>query len=314
MEGIFVRKISKKALVLYILGAVLLAYFGFRVFSLEAGANVLILLYGLWGLGCAIYAAAIAAFFLNNRGAYLKMEDDRITAQYGFGKILDCSPEDLGYASVGPDTLSLEANGVIHDISGLANVGELAGWLKKRLPFVVPVESKEALLSSREAARRNRKLFLIAGIVCFGLAILAYILAGNFLKARDLFTLSGSCLGALAMYLAGMILLAIGGILCIRKVSRSIRQLTVSRDKLRCLAIAKTPLPEHDVIGVFYDGYAVRLSLCADPEDRVYYVTEKMGSDFSLYPHGSTEPTENTAEVDAVVESMRDIGFLFGME
>lgn len=314
MEGIFTRKISKKALVLYILGAVFLIFAGVKVFSLEAGANLVILLFGVWALGCAVYAASVVAFFLNNRGAFLKMEDSRITARYGFGKELDCSPEELGYAAVGANMLTLEAGGVIHDIGGLANVGDLANWLKERVPFVVPGESKEELLSCREAARRSRKVNLILGCVFCALAVFLYIIAQHYLKGKDLFTLTSTHIAVFAVYLAGVVIALIAGILCIRKVSHAIRQLTVSRDKLRCLAIAKTPLPEHDVIGVFYDGYAVRLSLCADPEDRVYYVSEKMGNDFSLHPHKSCDPCEDTTEVDLIIEQMRDIGFLFGLE
>lgn len=314
MEGIFVKKISKKALILYILGAAVLILAGLKVFSLEAGANLLILLYGVWGLGLAVYAAAVAAFFLNNRGAFLKMESSRITSRYGFGKTLDCSPEELGYAAVGENMLTLEAGGVIHDIGGLGNVGELAAWLKERLPFVVPCESKEELLARREAIRRSRKVFIILGVVCYALALILYIAARRYLRSADLLTMDSARVAVFAVYLVGILVFLIAGTLCIRKVSRAIRQLTVSRDKLRCLAIAKTPLPEHDVIGVFYDGYAVRLALCADPEDRVYYVSEKMGNDFSLHPHKSCEPCEDTTEVDKIIEQMRDIGFLFGLE
>lgn len=314
MDGIFVRKFRKKTWILYILGLALLIYAGLKVFSVEAGANLQILLYGLWALGCAVYAGAVAALLMNNRGAFLKMEDGRITARYGFGKTLDCSPEALGYAAIGENMLTLEAGGVIHDIGGLGNAPELAAWLKERVPFVVPSEIKEELLSRREAARRSRKVNLIAGCGLFALALLLYIVARQYLEGKDLLTLTSTHIAVFAVYLAGVVIALIAGILCIRRVSHAIRLLTVSRDKLRCLAIAKTPLPEHDVIGVFYDGYAVRLSLCADPEDRVYYVSEKMGNDFSLHPHKSSEPCEDTTEVDLIIEQMRDIGFLFGLE
>ncbi len=314
MDGIFVRKMGKKTMLLYILGAVLLAFAGLKVFSLEAGADLLIMLYGIWGLGCAVYAAAVVGFFLYNRGAYLKMEDARITALYGFGKRLDCSPDDLGYAAVGADVLSLDIGGVLHDISGLANVGELAGWLKNRKPFLIPCEAKDTMLAQRAKAASERKRKLILGCVFFALALVVYIVATRFLKNKDLFALRGTDIAVFGIYLAIVAAFAAAGTVCIRKVSQAIRTLTVSRDKLRCLAIAKTPLPEHDVIGVFYDGYAVRLSLCADPADRIYYVSEKMGSDFSLYPHKSSEPSEDTTETDLIVEQMRDISFLFGME
>lgn len=314
MEGIFAKRITAKGLLLYALGAGVLGFFAGKIFSLEAGANLLILLYVLWAIGCAVYAVAIAAFFLNNRKASLKMEADQITARYGFGGKLACSPKDLSYASVGANVLTLEAGGKLHDITGLVNVGDLAQWLKERVPFVVPKDSKESLLELREQAKRGRKANLILGIGFFVLAVIVLFISKKFLSAKDLFTLSTGDLVVYGLLLAAGIGLIIAGALCIRKVSQAIRQLSISRDKLRCLAIANTPLPEHDVIGVFYDGYAVRLCLCADSKDRVYYMSEKMGNDFELHPHKSCGPTEDTAKVDEVVEQMRDISFLFGME
>ncbi len=314
MEGIFAKKITKKGLLLYALGAGILGFVAGKIFSMEAGANLLTLLYGLWALGCAVYAAAIVAFFLNNRKAYLKLEEDRITARYGFGRKLDCSPSDLGYASIGADVLTLEAGGELHDIGGLVNVGELAQWLKAKVPFVVPKDSQEALLELREQSKRGRKANLILGIAFFVLAAVVLFVSKKFLASKDLFALSGGDLAVYGLLLVAAIALAIAGAISIRKVGKAIRQLTISRDKLRCLAIANTPLPEHDVIGVFYDGYAVRLSLCADKKDRVYYVSEKMGNDFALHPHKSCDPTEDTEKVNAVIDQMRDISFLFGME
>lgn len=314
MEGIFAKKITKKGLLLYALFAGILGFMAGKVFSLEAGANLLMLLYGLWAIGCAAYAVAIAAFFLNNRKAYLKMESDRITARYGFGKTLDCAPADLGYASIGTDVLTLEAGGKLHDITGLVNVGELAQWLKTQIPFVVPKDNREDLLQLREQAKRNRKANLILGIGFVVLAAVMLFVGKKFLAAKDLFALTTGDLVIYGLLLVAAIALMIAGAISIRKVSQAIRQLTISRDKLRCLAIANTPLPEHDVIGVFYDGYGVRLCLCADHKDRVYYVSEKMDNEFTLKPHKSCDPTEDTEKVNEVVDQMRDISFLFGME
>ena len=309
MEGIFAKRITVKGLLLYALGAGVLGFFAGKIFSLVAGANLLMLLYALWALGCAVYAVAIAAFFLNNRKAYLKMEADQITARYGLGKKLECKPDELGYASVGANLLTLEAGGKLHDIGGLVNVGDLAQWLKDRVPFIVPKDSQESLLAVREQAKRSRKangFFVLAAVMLF--------VSKKFLSGKDLFALSAGDLVVYGFLLIAAIGLMIAGALCIRKVSLAIRQLSISRDKLRCLAIATTPLPEHDVIGVFYDGFAVRLSLCADKKDRVYYVSEKMGNDFALHPHKSCDPTEDTEKVNAVIDQMRDISFLFGME
>ena len=314
MEGIFAKRITVKGLLLYALGAGVLGFFAGKIFSLVAGPNLLMLLYALWALGCAVYAVAIAAFFLNNRKAYLKMEADRITARYGLGKKLECKPDELGYASVGANLLTLEVGGKLHDIGGLVNIGDLAQWLKNRVPFIVPKDSQESLLAAREQAKRSRKANLILGIGFFVLAAVMLFVSKKFLSGKDLFTLSAGDLVVYGLLLVAFIGLMIAGALCIRKVSLAMRQLTISRDKLRCLAIATTPLPEHDVIGVFYDGYAVRLSLCADQKDRVYYVSEKMGNDFALHPHKSYDPTEDTEKVNAVVDQMRDISFLFGME
>ncbi len=314
MEGIFAKRITVKGLLLYALGAGILGFFAGKIFSLVAGANLLMLLYGLWALGCAVYAVAIAAFFLNNRKAFLKLEADQITARYGLSKKLECSPDDLSYASVGTNMLTLEVGGKLHDIGGLVNVGDLAQWLKGRVPFVVPKDSQESLLAVREQAKRSRKGNLILGIGFFILAAVMLFVSKKFLSGKDLFALSTGDLVIYGFLLVAAIALFITGALCIRKVSLAIRQLTISRDKLRCLAIATTPLPEHDVIGVFYDGYAVRLCLCADNKDRVYYISEKMGNDFALHPHKSCDPTEDTEKVNAVIDQMRDISFLFGME
>ncbi len=314
MEGKFVRVVSKRALVFLVLGAVLLGYLGGKLFSLEACPELFILLIALWAVGCIFYLGRIGMFFLNNRGAFLKLEESGISARYGFGKQLQCPLEALSYASVGSNILSLEAGGMIHDISGLANVGELAAWLKEHVPFIIPKEEKDELLIQRTNATQSRKHNLILTVIFVACAAVSLFLARNYLQEKDLTALTSSDLLIFGAWLAGGLLGFVAALICVRKVSKAIRLLAVNHDKLRCLAISKTPLPEGDAIGVFYDGYAVRLTLYADPEDRVYYITEKMNAGYNLEIRKTSQPSADTTEADKLLEQMRDIGFLFGLE
>ncbi len=314
MDGIFTKKLSRKQMLTLGLGALALIGLGATLFSREMPAQVCTLLLTAGGLGLAAYGGYITATVLHNRGAFLRLESGKVSACYGFGKSLSCALADVNYAAVGPDMLTLEVDGVLHDIPGLANSGDVAGYLKQQIPFLIPKESREALQAQHSRCKRLRKVWLVAAIAAAAGLIANIFVLKSATGGRELFQFTGQDCVMAGLLLAAEAALAACLIFFAGRAGKCIRLMAICHDKLRCLAIATTPLPLGDAIGVFYDGFGTRLTLFADLEDRIYYITESLGADMCLKESGSCEPTADTTDIDYKIDSMRDIGFLFGME
>ncbi len=314
MEGKFVKKQSFLMLAILILGGVALVLMGVKLFQWELDAGLRIMLLALWGVAAICYLGFLALLYLTNRGAYLRLSEDGVDARYGLNRKLQCKLSELSYIAVGPAMLTMEAEGTLHDVAGLSNSGELAQWLKKQIPFVVPREDRQTLLTQRTAYTAKRKGWVIAMVVACVMLFVNILLVGFATGGRELTAFTQRDLVLFGIFLIAELLSVAAAFFCARVGGRYIRLLTVNHDKLRILAIARSPLPEGDAIGVFYDGYAQRLTLYADASDRIYYITEKLGKDFLLHTHDSCEPVSDTWEIDEKINSMRDIGFLFGFE
>ncbi len=315
MNGKFVKKISPFMAVLFILGAAALVLVPVKLNQwTDVTPCLYTMLMVLWGLGLAAFLLFFGLFLLVNRGAYLRLSEDGIAAKYGLGAKLECSLQSLNYIAVGPAMLTLESGGKLHDIGGLANVGEIATWLKQQLPFVVPEESRELLLTQREQIRISRKKWLIATLVSTAMLFVNILLIALATGRRDMRDFTNRDVVFFGIFIVMELLTVIAAFYCANRGGKYMRLLAVNHDKLRCKLIATVPLPLGDAIGVFYDGSGQRLTLYADPEDQIYYITQNMAPGYVLKISGECEPTANTEAIDRKIEEMRDISFLFGME
>ncbi len=315
MEGKFVKKISPVLLGMFVLGTFALILTPIKLNQWpDVTGQLYTALMILWGLALAGFVAFWVGMLLANRGAYLRLEENGIRAQFGFGTHLECTLESLNYIAVGPAVLTLETGGKIYDIPGLENVGDIAGWLKKQLPFIVPQEDRQVLLAQRRENERKRKKWLIA-MVCLGALMFINIgLVALATGKREMTAFTSRDFVCFYIFIAAELATVAGTFWCANRTGKCIRQLAVNHDKLRCRLMATVPLPEGDAIGVFYDGGGQRLTLFADPNDRIYYITQNLTKDYTLRVSGECEPTDDTTAIDRKIDEMRDIGFLFGME
>ncbi len=313
MEGKFMKRIAP---VMYIFLGLCLLALGVAVFMFlkwEMGSGVRALLLGVCGLFFLGWLAFIVALYYSNRGAYLKLSEDGIQARYGFGTTLACTLQDVNYAAMGPSMLSLEVSGKIHDIAGLTNASEIATWLKNQIPFIVPKESRAQLMAQKAKHLAQRKNWLIALVAAVVMVFVAIFVAKGATGSRSLSQFTSRDLMVIAIFIFAEIALITGAFLFARKAGKCIRYNAVCHDKLRCLAFATTELPEGNAIGVFYNGFS-RLTLYADPLDRIYYQVETLTKGLTLQVTESCEPTSDTWEIDQRIDQMRDIGFLFGLD
>ena len=139
MEGIFLRKKTSIWLVLLLLCSLFFIVFAVYQQGVDTGEALSFLIIGvLMGL------VAISAMLMN-RGAYFRIENNRIKAKYHWFGRLDCSIKEVQFVMPQINTLTLLLkNGKRHVIIGIENPWALSSAIRK-LNFKPEAEAPDTL-------------------------------------------------------------------------------------------------------------------------------------------------------------------------
>ena len=272
MEGIFVRKKTSIWLVLLALCSIFFLVFGIYQQRVDTGEVLSFLI-----LGVLIGLVAILSMLMN-RGAYIRIEENRIRAKYHWFGRLDCSIEDVQFVMPQINTLTvLLKSGKRHVIVGIENARALCAAIRK-LGFEPETAEPDTLRQQliRLQAARKKELWLTVGLgaLMFANIFIAVALTGG-KELRDFSSTDRILFAVMGLVeLVTVIALFYWAVRC-GKHQLPIEQL---KYRLRGAIIVTDPLPSNTVKAVYTDeNYTGRIVVCGFPNDEsVYYCTQRV--------------------------------------
>lgn len=248
-----------------------------------------------------ILCGAIGVFFgLMNRGAYIRIGEDYISAKYHWFGRLDCRIDDVAFAQAQINALMiLLKSGKRHVVAGVANAGVLCAAIRRQI-FAVEKESPDTLrqrLSQAQAKRRKALGWMLVAILLLFVNIIITVWLTD---GRDLHEFSQR--DWVIFSIMGVIELAtVIGLFCAAhrygKLGFPIQYLEY---RLRGATIATHPLPTERAIAVYTDeNYLRRVVVCGFPnEEQIYIcVQEHVGND-ELHTAYTSEIIASTEEIE----------------
>ena len=298
MDGVFIRK--KGSIFFWLVvsfGVLCIARYCFAVtggekMNAQGVASLLVM---------GILCGAIGVLFgLMNRGAYIRIGEDCISAKYHWFGSLNCRIDDVAFAQAQINALTiLLKSGKRHVIAGVVNAGALCAAIRRQT-FTVEKESPDTLrqrLSQAQAKRRKAFWWMLGAILLmFGNIIITVWLTDG----RDLYEFSQR--DWVIFSIMGVIELAtVIGLFCAaHRYGKHGLPIQYLEYRLRGATIVTHPLPTERAIAVYTDeNYLRRVVVCGFPnEEQIYIcVQEHVGND-ELHTAYTSEIIASTEEIE----------------
>ena len=306
MEGKFTQKKVTASLVLTLLCS--LYCIGNAVFKFITSDSALGSAWIFLTVGALTLTVTLLSWLLNYR-AYIRIEDDRITAKYHlFGK-LNCKVCDVSFALAQTNTLILQLkNGRSYTVMGIKNSWELASEIRRSISFDL-TDSPQMLVERLCEFRALRKKYITYIIAFGGSLILDIVLTVLLTGERDLyqftqrdwviFTVMGII--GVAVLTAAFVLAQKAGKLNI-PIERTVYE-------LRRRTVETTPLLPGNAVSVHADlDYIGRITFFGYPgQDKVYYTIEKFDSEYALLQAYTSEDYESFDDIPDDIDELIDI-------
>ena len=281
MDGVFIRKKTNGWLVLLLLCGIILIflYVFLNIVDSEASSELLTLF--IMGIICGLIA--IPSMLLN-RGAYIRIEENTISAKYHWFGRLNCNIDDIEFVLPEINTLTiLLKSGKRHVIMGVENSWALSAAIRRQ-SFEIEEETPDSLrqqLSQTQVIRKKELWWVLGGIVLmFANIFIAVLLTGG----RDLDEFSQldwilfSVMGAIEL------LTLIGLFWAAQRCGKHLLPIEQLKYRLRGAIIATHPLPTNNTVAVYTDeNHTGRIVVCGFPNyDSVYYCVQDIVGNFEL--------------------------------
>lgn len=270
MEGIFLRKKTSIWLVLLLLCSLFFVVCGVYQQRVDTGDAFSFLVIGI------LTGLVAIPTILMNRGAYLRIGQDRIKAKYHWFGRLDCGIDEVQFVMPQTNTLTLLLkNGKRHVIMGIENPWAISSAIRK-LNFKPEAEAPDTLRQQLKKLQtvRNRELLLTVGsiVAMFANIFIAVALTGG-RELRDFSSLDWLLFSVMGFVELGTVM---GLFCCAGRCGKHQLPIEHLKYRLRGAIIATEPLPSNTVKAVYTDeNHTGRVVVCGFPNDEgVYYYTQ----------------------------------------
>ncbi len=236
----------------------------------------------LWG--SVILCAAVIPIIFWNRGAYIRVEDNRISGRYHWFGRLDCGLDEVDFVSANMNTLIVTLkSGKRHTVMGVENSWDMFGtiqWKIHRLETETPDTLKQQLAQAKTARKKEMDRVLCGAVLLFAPIFLAAFLTDG--KELGEFTsVDWVILGVMgALELALMTVLFWWADRC-GKALLPTEQLEY---RLRGAVLLAAPLPNNHIAAVYIDAsHTERVVVCGfSGDESVYCMEQKITGDYKV--------------------------------
>ena len=310
MDGVFANKKLNLWLFLLMLCGILFIgmYIFLNVVDPEATSELLIFLI----IGVILCAVAVPPMFLN-RGAYIHIENGRISAKYYWVGRLNCDTNQVSFALAQPSTLTIVLkNGKRHVIMGVENSWALASAIRKQT-FSAEAETVAALqqqLVTAQDARKKDLYGVIGGIVfMFAVVFVTVLLTGG----RDLHEFSKLDWTIFVIMIVTELVAVVITFYIANRCGKQALPIDQTKHRILNATVLSAPLPPGNAQSVYTDEhYAGRVTVCYIPNSAgFYYCVEVVNEDFTLETVFTSEVFEDLEELDEHLPPLIDITSYF---
>lgn len=296
VEGVFFKKDTTGTVILLIGSLLILAY-------LFIERNLSILIFGGWMIFCGLFLVLL------NFKAFVRIEDDHISARYGWFQKLDCKIDDVAFALCKINTLTLlMRSGKQYSIMGVMNPSALCTAVRQKITYDAPEppESVAAKLEQLKANQRKNILFVCVsgGLMFLNIFVLVFLTGGrdisDFTQTDWIMT---AIMGAVELVTVAAMFFFAG------RCGKTGIPIEYTKFRLQQSRILTEPLPSDSVLRVLTDpDYTRRLTVCGFPHDTgVYYFTETIQSDLTLKRHQTSQIYKDELDLPLDEEEWVDI-------
>ncbi|MBR6407422.1 MAG: hypothetical protein IKS19_02350 [Clostridia bacterium] len=263
-------------------------------------------------IGCMFISFGVLSLRFN-RGAFLQIGDDRLTAKYGINRSVDIPLEDIDLVWHGAGSLVIETKDKMrHEINGLINAYELCRYLRDKLECGPPDEDMPALKTRLKSAKARRRRYLLMGCAAFAFIFAAIFLTVMATGGRDLSDFSRRD-WLIFIIFAALELLAL--VMAFRFASRSGKEMYEAQRlgaKLREKAMYNAPVLPGYAAAVYADAdFRQRITVFNMPSMQSQYITvEEVTPDYGLSEPGIPEVFEDPDELEEVLKGYIKISML----
>ena len=288
MKGVFFKNTNTFAVFCIIAGAILIILFPIRFFlNTEKPLSADDLIFAIFAVCLGLIALASGVLLmLFNRGAYLTVTEDHISAKYNWNKKIMVYFNEIDFVGSQHFALNIRAkNGKQYVIAGLINADLICGIIRKKMPLEIDKNvTKEALLSEIDLLRAKRKKEIIGLISSIIIMILNVFLCAFLTGWKDFSVFTKIDWLIFILFLVAELLIIIVTFIVAKKSGEKLNILNEKSVFLRKLILLTTPFLPGNLISSYMDSkYETRTTIFGFPNSgELYFCVEEIDWKYDL--------------------------------
>ena len=288
MRGVFYNNKNTFAIISIIVGVALTALFAARIFvGNESPKHTDDLSFGIVRICFSLLPIAFGVLLLLfNRGAYVTVTEDHISAKYNWNKKIMLYFNEISFVDSQPFTLSIRAkNGKRYSIIGLLNAHSICDVIRKKMPLEIDKAiNKEALLSEIQLLTAKRKKEITCLVISIILMFLNILLCVFLTGEKDTFDFTQNDWIIFTIFCVIEILIVIAIFYLCKISGEKLNILNEKNALLRKLVILTTPPLSGNLISSYMDSkFEIRTTVFGFPNSNdLYFCIEEVDWRFNL--------------------------------
>ena len=310
MEGIF---ISNKISVAYNIcgiaaGILLIAALPF--FSIVDNSVTFETTLGLAFLGLMVTVACIASL-LFNKGAYLTIDENGISAKFGWKSKLKCGYSEIAFSEYGINSLTiLLKNRKRYTILNLSNADEICGEIRKHISTPISETiTKEDLQNEFFMIRKKRTKWAALTASFCGLMFLLILPAVLLTDEKEMSEFAQSDWIIFITFIVLEVLALIATMFFANKCGKLNPEINEKRAMLKKEILKTAPLPPGNLLQVYMDcDYIARAVIFGYPHtEDVYFIVQAIDKKYNLVTTYSSKVFSTIEELKPMLDELIQI-------
>lgn len=288
MKGVFFNSKNTFARICIIVGGILITLFTARIFvNSESLLHIDDIPFAIVCICFGMIAVAFGVLLTQfNRGAYVTVTGDHISAKYNWNKRIMFYFNEIAFVDSQPFTLSIRTkDGKRYVIIALINSDVICDAIRKKMPLEIDKTiTKETLLSEIDLLRAKRKKEMIGLVVSIILMILNILLCAFLTDEKELSYFTHNDWIVFAIFCVTEILI-FAAVFCLTKTcAEKANLLNEKTVLLRKLILLTTPTLPGNLISSYIDGkYKIRATVFGFPNSNdLYFCIEEVDWKYDL--------------------------------
>lgn len=262
------------------------------------------------GLGLIVVLICIASLFLN-KGAFLHLDEDGISARFLWKTKLKCNYSEIAFCEYGINTLTVRLKyGKLYIVPNILNAADICGEIRKRITVSDENDYTTAELYDEVCSiKKERKKWIVLTVIFGSMMFLAIAVTVLLTGGKDPSEFSNDDWTVFIIFGNFELIDVIVTFIFANKCGKLNPILNEKRTLLKTLILKTAPLPPGNLLNVYIDtDYNARAIIFGYPNmDDVYFIIQVVDKEYNITTTYSSEVFSSIEELQPMLEELIQI-------